>query len=238
MAEGRGVELRIRSAVTELMVIVAGVLIALSADQWWASRSDALTEATYLTGMLDDLSASRDTLESDLRDIEAYLSAASALSHLSRDAPRITRDSLVTLIHDALFPLPTWDAQLSTLDDLKNTGRLSLISDTEIRRALAEIDQRMSKVRAAESDLLQSQHQTVDPFLMTRVDLPAIGLEEESAPYMGPPLGIDHEPLLRDPQFQNVVAFRIVLLYNVQRQYRSMSEQLSAVSALIERKGG
>lgn len=226
---------RVKRATMELAVIVVGVLIALSADQWWASLADERTEAAYLSRMMDDISSASRDLNTQTGRAQQYLSASAELSGLPRTGLSISEDSLAVLVADGLFNLVGWDGGISTLDDLKNTGRLGLISDPEIRRGIAELDRLNAQIRSAEDDLLQTQHHTLDPFLIRSTDLPRLiplTLPAATA-YLGPAIGREHGPLLADPEFQNIVALRIVLLRNLERAYLETQQHLGDLSRMI-----
>lgn len=226
----------LRRAAVELLVIVAGVLIALSADQWWSALADARTETAYLSGMVDDIEATLLGLRAERESALTYLTASAELSKLRQVPAGISEDSLTVLVSNSLFNIVSWASRLSTLDDLKNTGRLGLISDADIRIAFADIDRLASGIAAAEDDLIQTQHQTVDPFLVRRADLPALVPASlvQAVPYLGPALGRAPSALLSDPEFHNIVALRVVLLQNLQGAYIRMHDHLVEVSALIE----
>lgn len=226
---------RARRAVSELVVIVFGVLIALSADQWWASRAEADLETAYLASLVEDIAAARNQLEDPLARTTLFLNSATSLSAMSGSANAAPRDTVARLVGDALFNIVSWDYRLPTLHDLKNTGRLGLISDPEIRRGLAEIDRLGSRIDGVQDDLNQTQHQTVDPFLIRSADLPAIipTASPRAGALLGPSLGVDHSTLLPDPEFQNIIGLRIVILLNLESAFRAMDAHLEYLANLI-----
>jgi hypothetical protein len=225
----------VRRVASELLLIAVGVLIALSADQWRSSRTDAQTEAAYLDRMMDDIPAALHELEREIQQTQDYLAASGEISRLPRTSSDIPEDSLAVLLANSLFNIVSWDGGLSTLDDLKNTGRIALISNPDIRRGLAEIDRLTAGIRHAEDDVIQTQHQTVDPFLIRVSDLPSLiaATRADVSPYLGAPLGREHYALVADSEFQNIVALRVVLLLNLEANYLEMREHLLDLSSLI-----
>jgi hypothetical protein len=119
---------------TEFAVIVAGVLVALAADRWNQDRLDAQLEAVYLKRLIEDLT--RDSLVAEW----AVASVPGSMA---------TRDSLLASV-EGLHPLPAdmvnaideaWNrpqlGEPPTWEELKASGRLSLLTDPETLSALS-----------------------------------------------------------------------------------------------------
>ena len=84
---------RLLAGLAELAIIIAGVLIALWADQWWADRQDLRTQETSLAALDDDISETVGTLRSLMADFESWRDAAATLSGLggrSADLPPLS----------------------------------------------------------------------------------------------------------------------------------------------------
>ena len=85
-------------AVTELAVIVTGVLIALSADAWYERRSDLELEGVLIRDLLAEFRINEARLRDDIRVNEAHDEAAEALLPLlTRPFTSSTVDSLTSL---------------------------------------------------------------------------------------------------------------------------------------------
>jgi hypothetical protein len=110
-------------------VIVVGVLIALWADQWWSDREDDRTEQTYLASLNEDINATLQELDSTIAKVVVWRQAASTLSQLPLEGPFPPNKELAEMMGLALFELFSFEDRLSTHQDLKNTGRLGLISN-------------------------------------------------------------------------------------------------------------
>lgn len=58
---------RLRWFLSEFLVIVAGVLVALAVNAWWQGRQDRQVEIAYLQQLQLDLDASNQTLDETYR---------------------------------------------------------------------------------------------------------------------------------------------------------------------------
>ena len=126
-----------RQSVAEFVVIVFGVLAALTIDQWWTEREDRNTEAEYISRIRADLNQdirnftwieevfeTKARIIKDLRD-----QPVSAL--LSRDLEALLQD----LVFSGYYGLP--ETRSTTFDELSSTGRLMLIQDVALRDGLS-----------------------------------------------------------------------------------------------------
>ncbi len=217
-------------------MIVVGVLIALWADQWWSDRQEAETERAYLAALANDIALAVEQLDRVSAEASAGYEAARTLLALPPEGPFPANDSLVQLLAGALFNVFSYDHSLSAHEDLKNTGRLGLISDRRIRRGLAEVDRQLDAIRLNEQDLLGAQHATFDPLLLRRTDLVAVAAAgyPPAAEAIGPASGLDHTPLLRDREVRGAVALRIVILKVLGERYQTLKEHLLSLREITE----
>lgn len=252
MVESSPESRRLATAVVNFLAVGAGVLIALWADQWWADRQDAQAERVYLAALQQDIIATVLVLDDSTEELTEWLDAAAKLSKTSPEGPYPSNEELIDLIGRALFNLEVYELNLSAYRDLKNTGGLRLITRDNIRRSLADLDQRLEELRTAEADLIATQHGLFDPFLVRHTDLAAVAkagyLDSDTrraevsggpvAPRLiGPPSGIDHTALFYNQEFRNLVALRIVLISEVIVSAENIKSLLLVLQQQIEDTG-
>lgn len=121
----------------ELLVIVAGVLIALWIEGWREARAAAVAEEGYLERLEEDLVADSariaDRIESEIR-LERRARTA---DRFAEEGWAATRDTVgvLTAYHLAGF-INFVRLQRTTWDDLVSTGNVGLITDDAARRGL------------------------------------------------------------------------------------------------------
>lgn len=129
-----------RFAVTELFVIVAGILVALSIDEWRSDMADNRLEREYLEAIRADLASDLDELELIRSEIKARREAAEILIAIDEtNMPRTVAGQVdfVYQIHRAGM-LRTFSPSRASIEDLTSTGNLKLIRDRELRKALID----------------------------------------------------------------------------------------------------
>lgn len=118
----------------EILIVVAGVLIALALNSWWGARQDAAREAGYLALIHRDLDQMMGILE-ELSDFEARQLEDGLRAYRLLSAPRRTPEQQVE-VSQALARL-TYRRTMSTVDaayeDLISTGNLRLIRNLGLR---------------------------------------------------------------------------------------------------------
>ena len=126
----------VRRGLSELGIVVLGVVIALAADGWRQDLSDRRLESDYLARLHSDLVADRDAMTSLQARLSVAQQASLELVAAIEVDPSSTDDSAIValvlastrvgfvreeMIHDA------------TYRELASTGRLALIRDADVR---------------------------------------------------------------------------------------------------------
>lgn len=117
-----------RRVLGELVVIVAGVLIALALDSWWESHQDRERESAYLSQLLKDLRETEARLQTVIDGDSSMLQQVSSVLDRALNGPLPSPDSL---------GLPTGYTQFRPLTGtqaaLVQSGDLGLLQNDSIR---------------------------------------------------------------------------------------------------------
>ena len=153
-------------ALGELAIIVIGVTIALWADTWVSERQSRDRELARLEALADNIATARTALQAEIR---AAAEASEVLGALIVAPDLATADQRQKLRFAFLYG-PSFTTTISAYDDLKNSGELSLLTDSAVRRSLAAIDAGLQQIRLAQNDLATVQQLQIDSFAMTHLD--------------------------------------------------------------------
>ena len=127
-------------ALAEVSIIVVGVLIALGADAWRERRSEDRMAEEYRAALIDDLVADS-VLYGILVDQGWFPTQAEAVDSLTAFLADPDREvEPVTLVQWwwGMVRLGVGSKASATFDDMRSSGRLSLIREPELRRALID----------------------------------------------------------------------------------------------------
>lgn len=171
---------RARAALAELLIIVAGVLIALGVDSWWSRLQDRSTEREYLTAIARDLRTDlaefevvREVLQNSVGHSNTTVEFVLAASEGSGS------DGLGAAMYCASF-LPVPVISRATLEDLLSTGALQLLETRSVRGAILDYHGRVEaelqwvdEYRASQAAYRASLAGLGMPYLFAQVGGPA-----------------------------------------------------------------
>jgi len=125
--------------ISELVIVVVGIFIAIQADRWWEHQDDLRQEQLYIARLTDDI-------ERDIAQINFALDLATfrqgfaeLLIATAKDAEvaRNQPEKFLASVQQAAF---TYTAALNsdTFAELRSTGNLGLLQDRSLKTALFE----------------------------------------------------------------------------------------------------
>ncbi len=156
----------------EVILIVLGVLIALSLESVWQDRADRKAEQALLEGLRDEFVENAESLDRWLELHERIaLAAEQFIAHLAEASP-----GQVTVVPDSIIGelgrTPTYDPELNSLDAALSSGQISLIRSAEIQRGLASWSRLL---RDAKEEEQRAADQAYREFLPVLGELAAMG---------------------------------------------------------------
>jgi len=121
------------------MVVMIGLLTAFQVDRWWEGRLDRITEDSYLLRLISEI-------EEDIPKLEYAISLAEVRMGFGDLLAEVAADPTVAQAQSGLFLVAVAQAAFTytpvlvayTFEDLRSTGNIKLIRNTEIKRALQE----------------------------------------------------------------------------------------------------
>ena len=122
------------------MLVVIGILIALSINNWNEERKQNELETVYLKRLHNELKKDIVTFSNEIQRLEKNNEKIVNFSNVLKDE-NYNDSTLVALtgeyiIFGTLYPI--FNPSTSTFEDLSNTGNLSVISKTEIRESIVK----------------------------------------------------------------------------------------------------
>ena len=126
---------KVRWFTAEIVVVVAGVLIALALNAWWGARQDAAREQEYLRQLAEDLQETETEVERIERRWTRQAASAGKLLRPYRSSSRPPADSVLRWMGNLVFvQRPTYITGTATA--LVETGDLNLIRNDSLRTAI------------------------------------------------------------------------------------------------------
>ena len=230
---------KLRWFAAEILIVVAGVLIALALNAWWGNRQDAAREQSYLRQLAADLQET----ERLMQDTDALLGpsdrAGTLLVHAFYLPDPPSSDSLATLLWTTNLIRQTLPV-LSTAEALVATGDLGLIRDDSLRSAITGYLDANRGWGAFSANEVADWLQTIQD-LYRVVDIDALGKAGAPDPFWPLPPGelrvrypFDAEALLADREALAILQDMNWARRNVSIMRTRMRESATALREHVE----
>ncbi|GAB3935859.1 hypothetical protein [Larkinella terrae] len=155
--------------VIEILVIIFSITISFILDEWREKQRKEEVEQTYLKGLSSDIKTDQNQLVEVIEETRQILQNVDQLIAASRQP--LPADSSRQVLNAIRFILkrPRFVAEDATFADLKSTGNMQLMSNSDLKRALFDYYKTYESVTLVENAELDAVTNLVGPYLISRV---------------------------------------------------------------------
>ena len=164
-------------AIGEIILVVIGVLIALSINNWNENRKNSIKEIQFLEGFKNDLMANKTELNRVIRKAEITSNSSDSILKLKRrELDSLGIKSFVRFMMDAAG-FAVCQTQEGTIQGIMGSGNLDVISNDSIRLAIGSWQANLKDVREWE-ELDKNTYAIYNEYLENHLKLYTRGQEE------------------------------------------------------------
>ena len=129
----------LKYAIGEIVLVVIGILIALQINNWNEDRKDSIQEKKYLLRLVEELDIDLDNISSAINALKNRKQRAKFLMKTIEN-PQLVEDSANYFVKSIEYAGYTSFPVISdnTFEEVKSSGKLSLITNESIRGALQQ----------------------------------------------------------------------------------------------------
>ena len=204
LTSGLKIGSRTRWLLSETLVVVLGVLIALGLNDYWIEREEQALELQYVKRLHEDVSTDADVIDQWFGDLlQKKLKALDAIAPIVRGEQAVP-DNVQTFLKNVVAggiggtSATPWVTS-TTIDDLKSTGNLRLIRNVDLRRRIGRYYHDMEML------FIRSRDRRSGYTAFVSAQLPAETGEELTLELMKP-FGIDRAvESFRSEKFQDLL---------------------------------
>ena len=236
----------------EGMIVVASILLALWVDAWWSDRQDAIEGRAILGQLRAETVQLIDRISQNRTRAKAIQASTTTLANLSiQGATPEQADEVDQLFQDFMWHVDAGFTDAPVLESLFITGDLVLISNSDLRREIAETLVRLHRLRLEIQRESNFYNETVIRYLQQNADLAHFYTNESVEPgfpaspdtvYVYP--GLAQSPIksqievLEPQEFQNILLHRLTTLINAVWWWEKngLDEGLNRILELIDRE--
>jgi hypothetical protein len=161
----------LKYAIGEIVLVVIGILIALSLNNWKENLANLGEETRILSGLKQEFEVNLAEVSRNIELNTLTKESTVQLIHLIRTENAFTNSRYVDSLLNAVYMFGSFDAQTGLIDEVISSGKLSIINDTELRDRLTSISGHLDNL---EEDYIIRSNFYMDhivPFLSNYVPL-------------------------------------------------------------------
>ena len=228
-------------AIGEIVLVVIGILIALSINNWNQNRIDHKNEQTYLRGLRQEFQTSKLKLTELIAVNQSnYNGAKKILEFMSSKKESPSEEAFSQLLYTSFSRDISFNPNNSLLSEMINSGNLKILSNAELRRQLTNWISTIEDISRQEEDLEIQRKKVLDLFRTDENSLRTIlsqaGVYEEIG-LPKPTESISNLNLLDSTHFENNMLMYILSSYATEKtHYNSLMLDLDSILDLIDRE--
>jgi hypothetical protein len=140
-------------AIGEILLVVIGILIALSINTWNENRKDRAMEANYLKGISENLEGNISELEALILDDSLLLDGYTNLVRAFSDKTYQSNPSTLIQTIFKIQVVNSFEGNSIVFEDLKSSGRTNLIRSDSLRYKLQSYYNQIEIMITSEKEL-------------------------------------------------------------------------------------
>lgn len=224
----------------ESVAIVGSILLAFWIDAWWEGRAEREQEAAILKALAVDFGEAREQFEEIRSNRERLLANMEQLLHWAEEGkvPE-ERYADVDLMVGSTFWRQIFDPPSGAVETILGSGRLDLISNSELVPELTRWTAQINDLRETETAVVEHFYQTVYPYLADRVNIQDL---DKGIPYPGGVPWTQQETdvyeLIGEREFHNIIYVHWVLTWNAQTSMPPVDTAIKRITEIVESELG
>ncbi len=230
----------LKYAIGEIVLVVIGILIALSINTWNESRKDGIKEQLILKSLKVNLKENLKLLSlANKSTIDAYNASINIHELISPNANKINTNQIDSLT-SIMFDYFSFDANSGAIYEIINSGQLNIIKNEELKNqisnwsGLVEDTQRdgdIANKHAFDNMVMYlSKNGTISNFPITNEIVQNLNIK--SKPISS--FEVDYQKLMSSLEFENLVGWHSINLIYILNEYESFKTYIENIIAIID----
>ncbi len=224
-------------AIGEIILVVIGILIALSINNWNENRKNSIEEKGILENLLENLNLSKIQSEQLISEENQLKQQLIQILGVDSNDHKVNAKT----ISDSIFKNAVWDLQsdmptFNTYNNLKSTNKLSLIKNKHINQKFTELEFRQNKLNDILEDRLSVHQIRIDDILehdinfipLVKSTIPTINIENESSN--------NYLQVLEIKRIRNLLGMKLSFTQDVIDFRKNLDTEIEELIILIEKE--
>jgi hypothetical protein len=219
-------------AIGEIILVVIGILIALSINNWNENRKNSNEEIAILQSLDKNLILAKkqsESLVSTEKDSKAVLLLVLGIDTIT-DKNSISDN----IFKDAFWSLENNIPVINTYADLKNSNKLGLIKNQKIKEKFTSLEVNLNKLKGFLDDRLYVQQIRIDDVSENEINfiplikssIPTINITNEKQN--------NYEQIINNQRIRNLLGIKLNMTQDVLNYRENLDKEIKELIMLIE----
>ena len=206
----------LKYGIGEVVLVVLGILLALQVNNWNEKRKLIKEEKKTLLSFHNEVSNNLNILERSIVEKQKIIEANNEiLKYIGPNEKWLSEKSLDSLMYHITVSGWIFVPEDGVLNEIINSGKLSIIQDEKIKNEVASLPQLLSLILEEDRLYRDDLHQYFLPFLSKNYKLRNITSHRELLEHSKSDLGIskfknNSAELLNNPEFENILTIQSI----------------------------
>lgn len=214
-----------RYAIGEIVLVVIGILIALSINNWSEVKKNKSIEHNYLKEMVEDFEKNHQSSKDLISVIENSLPTLIGLLEQSAlEKPTISVDSINKAI-STLNEMPSYSSTDRVYNNLIGSGDLKLFTDGQLKTLLSEYYASLYVLNLVQTSHESELVESFQPYIIDYLDFQAVNVSRVNDFELPPPVEKNKAlDVLSDRKFRNIITLKWTILTDLLDQNRRLEK--------------
>jgi len=213
-------------AIGEIILVVIGILIALQVNNLNEERKLTLQLDKINQNLIQEFEANQNALNTAMRGLDwTKRGGLEILSLIGKSDKELMNTNIDSLIETSLF-WPTWKPTNFVLNELKSTGKLSLLENTKIKDLLFEYERQSEYVNDWNRRMEKSSQDIID-YIKNNASLRNINHNRISIKKSD--LGFNNVGLYTDIRFENQIDEKVLFSQFLENVYEETDDLINQI---------
>ena len=227
-------------AIGEIILVMIGILLALQVNNWNNQRLEANKEQTVLKNLRSDFNHNIAEFDRIYNSTANSYKSSLKLLEIIKDDSKINPPEIDSLFNSIINDFYSLDLNSASIDEIKNSGSLNIIKDTQLRKQLSN----WSFIEADSEDDIEIYYNYMFDFfipsLTNKSILRNMAVPERLIKKVGLPdisnskFSIDYDKTVRTLEFENQVYNNALNVVYVLDAYKKIETYLNDTLKLID----
>ena len=224
-------------AIGEIVLVVIGILIALSINNWNENRKNNNKETAILLNLKTEFETNKeDLIETIGRNSEKYNLVKKILSFTGQPNDSLTKETSDEMIYN-MFTGHSADISTGFINDLLNSGNIYLIKSDSLRNQLTNWEKELIDYKIESEDDFKAFYNTIFiPFMMKNYSYEIRARNQLTGLKFNSTFTDDYKSIYKLREFENIVITKLTLLDYVNNGYKSLIAIIDQILLQIEKE--